>query len=677
MSFAEQHETVASGAASVAAGRDITGPVVTNHQVNFWLTERGSDGPDPLSWPLAGEVDALVLGVHPARASDAGAALPPYVLRDSDRGLAARAKHAAAHGGLVLLVGDSTAGKTRSALHAVRRCMPEHRLYAPPRGAALSRLPGALRSSGVGRVVLWLDDLERFLGADGLDPALLGSLTALGVATVATLRDEVFETYRTLHAPGGLPHPDRELGHRVLRGADPVRVPRRWSPAELDRAAAAGEARLADAVAHAGAYGVAEYLAAGPSLLQSWEQASRVGGNPRGAALVRAAVDLARAGLRAAVDVEVLRDLHAGYLDDVALRPEGWPEALAWATEVRYGASGLLVPGEYPDTWRAFDYLPEALNRRGPDAPAVPEAVRDEVLELGADDEDRLLIGMSAYLAGATGHAVAAWLPLALAGDGSAAAHLAAVHEEAGEAEAAARWNRVAARDPFHSERIPLGSVESLYDPVSGTVALGDDRGGAESRVPLHRPGTGVCHGAVVGGPGVGKSNTLTVLLVGALASGRFVLWLLDWSAGQKHFRALLEADRADRYAGDRPSEALAVLRGAVRLIEHRRAGEHAAPAPTEPGVLVAVEDAHRLFGAVPEAVPLCLRILREGGPQGVGLLLTAPDLETASFGGSAELRREVLDDANWTLLMGSAALPMLRDAQRLGSAPRDDDPFA
>ncbi|WUH89379.1 hypothetical protein OG900_03935 [Streptomyces sp. NBC_00433] len=88
----------------------------------------------PPSGALAGDTDPLALGVHRARrGGDGGAALPPYVRRDVDGRVRDALRTAAAAGGMVLLTGDSTAGKSRTALEAVRAVLPGHLLPAPPR----------------------------------------------------------------------------------------------------------------------------------------------------------------------------------------------------------------------------------------------------------------------------------------------------------------------------------------------------------------------------------------------------------------------------------------------------------------------------------------------------------------------------------------------------------------
>jgi hypothetical protein len=101
--------------------------------------------------------DPLRLGAHRAAALD-GNQVPPFVARD----LLPDLVEALGKGGFVLVVGDSTAGKTRLAYEAMRACLPSHVCVSPDGPHSLR---AALTAAKVHRPsVLWLDDLERYLG---------------------------------------------------------------------------------------------------------------------------------------------------------------------------------------------------------------------------------------------------------------------------------------------------------------------------------------------------------------------------------------------------------------------------------------------------------------------------------------------------------------------------------
>ena len=119
-----------------------------------------------------------LLGVHPA-ISVPGVPddVPPqYVLRDVDAaefGIWGRVKTAAQQGGFVLLVGGSSVGKTRCAVEAVKRLLPDWWLVHPGGSAEVT----ASAHTPPPRTVVWLDELQRYLdGEHGLTGAAVQAL---------------------------------------------------------------------------------------------------------------------------------------------------------------------------------------------------------------------------------------------------------------------------------------------------------------------------------------------------------------------------------------------------------------------------------------------------------------------------------------------------------------------
>ncbi|MDA2809038.1 hypothetical protein O4J56_00140 [Nocardiopsis sp. RSe5-2] len=335
--------------------------------------------------PVA-RADPRLLGVHPAPAGPGGSRLTPYIRRDRDGELEQAVAAAAATGGVVLVVGDSGAGKSRSLLHALASNVPHRRLVAPPTGTALDTLARRLVSPpspfGSG-VVVWLDDVDGFLEDEGahLTEATLNLLTRGRTIVAMTLRTDYLDAHRALPPPPAHATPGPRRTVDLLRRLDPLLLERTWSAEETERAAGHGDPRLRTAAhtARHGVHGVAEYLAAGPLLVEIWQGANRctdTGGHPRGRAVVSAAIDLYRTGLVSGLSPDLLRHTHTAYLHGAeALRPEGFDEALAWAQQVRLGASGLLVPADMDGgLWRPFDHL--VASTHGP----VPDEVRTRAL---------------------------------------------------------------------------------------------------------------------------------------------------------------------------------------------------------------------------------------------------------------------------------------------------------
>jgi hypothetical protein len=279
--------------------------------------------------------DPIAIGVHPAEAIEIAGAidrLPPYITRDREPDLHAALRR----GDFVLLVGESTAGKTRAAFEAMRLLLGDCRFVAP---SSREALPGLLDSlDEAGDYVVWLDDLERFLGPGGLTVSVLGRVMSPPVRTVvlATIRSHEFDRYRD-RAEGQLAGSDREAwreGRAVLRQAQIIHLSRRWTdPEQLRAQAYTADRRLAQALRTADKYGIAETLAAGPELAETWQLGWTPGHHPRGAALVAAAVDARRIGYHRPLPLTVLERMHGAYLEGrPELRPESLQEALQWAT---------------------------------------------------------------------------------------------------------------------------------------------------------------------------------------------------------------------------------------------------------------------------------------------------------------------------------------------------------
>uniref|UniRef100_UPI0012681563 sel1 repeat family protein n=1 Tax=Nocardiopsis baichengensis TaxID=280240 RepID=UPI0012681563 len=371
----------------------------------------------------AREADPSRLGAHAARPDAQGDHQPPYVPRDADADLDRRlqAAVAAPRGGMVLVAGPPTAGKTRALAAAVARTLPDRMLLAPPEDADLRPLPAWLAERAGAAPdgwVVWLDDVDRRLPYAGLELPLLDELGAAGAIVAATIRLGELEKYKpaATTADGA-----KAVGYQVLK-APALELERIWKPGERERAAAAGDERLAEA-ADQEAFGVAEYLAAGPDLQRAWRHAPDAG-HPRGFALVAAAVDLADTGLSAPQPRERIEQAAEHYLPAPPPAPEGADAAWEWATEVRSGVAGLLVPTDHAGRcWRAFDYLTAE--------EPLPEAAWQAAIDW-AEHEDNVTIGITAYTADRNDVAEQAWRKGVEAGDTDAMNNLGVLLKEGG-----------------------------------------------------------------------------------------------------------------------------------------------------------------------------------------------------------------------------------------------------
>jgi tetratricopeptide (TPR) repeat protein len=338
-----------------------------DHEIDFRdgsLTDHG--GLPPLTRYIT---DCTVLGVHPARLDNAvHERMPSYVSRDIDDELRKRVLR----GEFVLLVGDSTAGKSRTAYEAVAASMPDCRLIVPDSRPALQVAIGQIERYD--KWVLWLDDLERFLGTDGLTRVLLTRLLNRpgNHAIVATIRATEHAGYTDPVVYTEADQTSREMSRdarSVIEQASLIRIPRKLSRSESQEASTGQwDPRIADALRHSDRYGLAEYLAAGPELLNIWQDAWEPGTHPRGAALVATAIDCRRCGLTRPIGHELITKLHEYYLaaqGGVSLRPEPLQEAWAWAISPRRTTTAFLTASSDPDpsqsstAYEVFDYLVE------------------------------------------------------------------------------------------------------------------------------------------------------------------------------------------------------------------------------------------------------------------------------------------------------------------------------
>lgn len=283
----------------------------------------------------------------------------------------------------------------------MQAALADHTLIAP-RGRSV--LPEAIELAvRMPRCVLWLDNAERFLGPDGLTRTNVARVIGGGGhhrIVLATIRSAEMARYTDTAHPDAADAAEDRL---VLEQATPLRLRRPLTVAEHERALTrAWDQRIADALDHADEYGLAEYLAAGPELVNDWENAWEAG-HPRAAALIAAAVDCRRAGLTRPLPRTLLETLHEDYLalrGGELLGPEPLEEAWAWATRPRRATTALIRPcadpnGE-PRAVEVFDYLVDATQRDMTLGSRVPEQTLTGALaESDATEADQ--IGVIAY----------------------------------------------------------------------------------------------------------------------------------------------------------------------------------------------------------------------------------------------------------------------------------------
>jgi tetratricopeptide (TPR) repeat protein len=339
--------------------------------------------------PRVADVDCYSIGV--SRSKYAGGE-QPYAARRIDADLRAAVREKP----FVVLVGLSKTGKSRTLFEALRAELPRARLIVPRGDPAaptkLLRHRSLLRDPAGAdeRVVIWLDDIDRYLAPSGLDLLTLDEYADLdpSVLIVGTIRSKRRDD--VLAAPG-------EVGRSaqlVLGRAHTITLPRRLTPDE--REAATVLYRDEDFTQR----GIGEQLVAAPLLEQRYQDAYE--SNPAGWAVIQAAIDWRRVGLESPLTRPVIRELFSSYLVSAApdLDPtdDTFQLGLAWARQPVAGSVALLHARHGDDelTFAAFDYILAYVDGQRPEDPVdVPRSTWHFAIRHGSP-ADLLDIGVAA-----------------------------------------------------------------------------------------------------------------------------------------------------------------------------------------------------------------------------------------------------------------------------------------
>ena len=321
------------------------------------------------------DCDPYQLGVHRAYLPGEDPALPVYVHRDViEDELVQTLGEAGNRNGFILLLGESGAGKTRLAYEAIRRSLDDFGLLQPLTTDDLGAVPPP-------RTIVWLDDIDQYLRS-GLTRVMLQALLhgPQPVIVLGTIWPSQYHSYMTLPRPGTPDTWQRE--RQALTLAEVIEVPGELSGTELSRAQAAAWQDTALAAAlMSSADGVRPFqtLTARPHLVRRWSAAA----DTYAKALITAAVEVRRNGIRRPLTVDQLRDITAAHLTAAqrAKAPPDWfDRALAYATTPVQGGIATLTPvganaeGDRPEGYRVSESLLEYPERRDS---SIPSAVMD------------------------------------------------------------------------------------------------------------------------------------------------------------------------------------------------------------------------------------------------------------------------------------------------------------
>jgi hypothetical protein len=412
------------------------------HWVAAWERSRTDDLGRPDGAQRVRDADAQLLGVHKAiEVEGVQSSLPVYVPRDLDTGAGGirnQLQEAARRGGIVVLVGGSSVGKSRSAFEAVRHLFPDWWLVHPDPDDRL--WPEKLSAARSAPTVVWLDELQRYF--EGAYPLTSDQIRVLlrsdtRIVIIGTLWPE---RYALFSAPPGDPlGPDLWRRQReVLELAQVVRVPDSLSDNENERARqlASMDPRLSAALQYS-EYGLTQSIAAAPHLMERWRNA-----NAYAMAVLNAAVDARRIGVNAALPAEFLRATAPAYCDSRARAkapPDWFESAMDYCTHVLHGAATVLEPvaggmGEVRGYTVAEYVHQHAANERRYIPVPGPLWV---ALEYIGDANDLLNCGYSAECRLLYDFALLLYQRAALSGNSNAAVNLASLLAKQGQIEAA------------------------------------------------------------------------------------------------------------------------------------------------------------------------------------------------------------------------------------------------
>ena len=438
---------------------------------------------------LAGRWTPAELGVHPVAG---GGRLPAYVRRPHDERLRVILAPPVADSRLVVIRGEPGTGTTRAAWEAVAELLAEWPLEYPRTAAALAaRLEAGIPAG----TVLWLGELGRYADADG-GAVALGRLDDLfdgdGYLVVATIWPWQWDAYIAAAGAGrGAGDPAWLAGRMLARldelslydpssispdyGGGFLDVPARFTAAELAEAARSGDPVLAAAAAASPDGQVTQCLAGVPGLLSRY---AGPGGDPRGRAILTAAMDATRLGHAGPLPAGLLEEAATGYLPGTppaagrengpdgafATRRDGATETgLAWAGAGGDGGVAALTAARAGDG--AGYRLAGPLDQHGRQArqdqagaAALWHALIAHAAGAGTGLLDTTRLGQAARDRGLYRSAAALWTAAVSRGSADAAARLVSLLHETGHEDAgrAAGWaaGLVRLNDPWEAARL-------------------------------------------------------------------------------------------------------------------------------------------------------------------------------------------------------------------------------
>ena len=294
---------------------------------NKWVTEVSGD-----SGPI-GEADLKSLRIH---RSDRN--INDYVRRDAHDKLHALLKDRTP----VLVEGPSMAGKTRLVVQVLREEWPDARVLFPKSEDDVEKLLKNWRRPVRGAII-FLDELERFLGKQEFTLGVLNTWTDDSCTVVATTTRMNYTRWRT-DLDSKFP------GWEIVNKFHTLPLEAKLSNTELE---AVRNTSYAKHLASIEQLGLGRVLGRAEDIRRRFTSA--LASHQGRAGLVKAAVDWSRVGLGSA-SKEALLTLAKAYDDDLWEDPD-WESEWSWVIGKTTDAPLVLQTGK--DSWEALDLIAE------------------------------------------------------------------------------------------------------------------------------------------------------------------------------------------------------------------------------------------------------------------------------------------------------------------------------
>ncbi len=283
----------------------------------------------------------------------------------------------------VLLIGSSMVGKTKMAARVIAEEFGSWPVAIPDSKTVLADLDArdaALRDS-----VIWLDDVDRLIGAGGVTDGALRRLAAAGNIIVGTIRASAYDRFRPSDQLR-LPEWD------VLSVFEHVFISRDLTRREQERLArAVDDPDIRDRI-HA--VGLGEYVGAAGQVAEALKLGA-AGTDPLGYALILAAADWRRCGMTRPIPASMLVPLAEPHLDHRGQArladQDAFNMGLAWAMHDINPNVALLQPAG-TDSYVVYDY---ALDLISAQATPIPDSSW-AVIMTSADPSELIGLGYTA-----------------------------------------------------------------------------------------------------------------------------------------------------------------------------------------------------------------------------------------------------------------------------------------